>query len=180
MPALRPAGKPIGKPFTAFQPLAKPKKPERQSLVGVRYAPHKTLDYARIKAEVYAAIARLPHEDQALIPAAGTLPEVMTCLALVWLRYTFRAQIAEDGGRLRLGGSVVDIIVYLGATQTVIRVMGTWWHSSAATKAKDAMQLIFLRAKRYQVFDALEAEIYQAWVDGRLKEYVNEGIMKAA
>ena len=176
MPVLRRIGKPLP---TLGGHLARPTKPEPHTPGDLRYSARRSLDYARIKREVYAAIEKLPREKQALIPAAGTLPEVMTCLALVWLHYTFQVQINEDGGRIRLGGAVVDVKLWLGAHVVILRVQGSYFHSLPDRRVKDAVQLARLRAQGYRVVDLWENALYQAWVDGRLAQFVESEIKKA-
>lgn len=170
-----------------FRPLPAFRKPRRPVGLGeirkpkqVKMGLPKTLNYTRIKAEVMAAIARLPRTLSVQIPPSGTLPEQMVALALCWLKLPFQCQRSEDGGRLRLGGAVVDLIVNAGATIIAIRVMGDYWHSLPDRKMKDAVQLERLRAKRYRVWDVFEHELYQAWVDGRLKTLVSDGVQGAA
>jgi len=170
-----------------FRPLPSFRKPRRPVGLGeirkpkqVKMGLPKTLNYTRIKAEVMAAIARLPRTQSVQIPPSGTLPEQMVALALCWLKLPFQAQRSEDGGRLRLGGAVVDLVVFLGSKPVVIRVQGDYWHSLPERKLKDAVQLERLRAKGYRVADMWESDIYQAWTDGRLKTYVNDGIQGAA
>lgn len=170
-----------------FRPLPSFRKPRRPLGLGdirkpkqVKMGLPKTLNYTRIKAEVMAAIARLPRTLSVQIPASGTLPEQMVALALCWLKLPFQCQRSENGGRLRLGGAVVDVVVFLGSKPVIIRVQGEWWHSGADRKTKDAVQLERLRAKGYRVWDAWEGECYQAWVDGRLKQWVNDGVQGAA
>lgn len=174
---------------TAFRPLRQLPQKQRKSYYRLpdfakprelKYSTPKSLSYARIKQEVMDAIARLPADKQALIPASGTLPEQMIALGLVWLNYSFACQSPTSGGRLRLGGAVVDFVVYLGGVPTICRVMGAFWHSSAERKRMDLIQLERLRSKGYRVFDAPEAEIYLAWSEGRLRTYVEEGINNAA
>jgi G:T-mismatch repair DNA endonuclease (very short patch repair protein) len=173
--------------FTMLRALPSTRKPRKPAGLGeirrpkqVKMGLQRTLNYARIKTEVMEAIARLPHTQAVLIRASGTLPEQMVALALCWLKLPFQAQRSEDGGRLRLGGAVVDIVVFLGSTQLVIRVQGDYWHSLPDRKNKDAVQLERLRAKGYRVVDLWENAIYQAWVDGRLKNFVSDALQGAA
>lgn len=140
----------------------------------------KGLNYQRIESEVNAAIARLSRDGQAQIPIMGTLPERMVALALVQLGYLFMWQRSEDGGRLRVGGAVVDFLVYSGTKPVVIRVHGDYWHSLPERKNKDAVQWERLHAKGYRIFDAWEHAIYDAWQNGRLKRFVEEGVLNAA
>jgi G:T-mismatch repair DNA endonuclease (very short patch repair protein) len=147
---------------------------------GLRMRTPRTLNYQRIKEEVEAAIAKLSTDDQWRIPAAGTLPERMVALALVQLGYLFESQSSELGGRMRLGGGVVDFKVYVAATVIVIRVQGDYWHSLPSRIHKDAVQWTRLHALGYRVADLWEHDIYQAWIDRRLTEYVAEAINGAA
>jgi hypothetical protein len=170
-----------------FRPLPSFRKPRRavglsdiRTPKQLKLGLQKTLNYTRIKTEVMAAIAKLPRTQSVQIPASGTLPEQMVALALCWLKLPFQAQRSEDGGRLRLGGSIVDIVVWLGSKPTVCRIQGSYWHSLPDRKMKDAVQLERLRAKGYRVWDAWEQDIYQAWTDGRLKTFVSDGIQGAA
>ena len=160
------------KPATGLSEIRRPKQ--------VKLGLQKTLNYARIKQEVMEAIARLSRTVAAQIPASGTLPEQMVALALVWLKLPFQAQRSEDGGRLRLGGAVVDVVVFLGSTQLIIRVHGDYWHSLPERKHKDAAQLERLRAKGYRVVDLWELDIYRAWVEGRLKQLVSDAVQGTA
>ena len=169
-----------------FRPLPSFRKPRRPLGLGdirkpkqVKMGLPKTLNYTRIKAEVMAAIARLPRTLSVQIPASGTLPEQMVALALCWLKLPFQCQRSEDGGRLRLGGPWWTSWC-LGSKPTVLRCHGDYWHSLKDRKLKDAVQLERLRAQGYRVADLWEGEIYQAWVDGRLKSFVDDSIQGAA
>ena len=129
------------------------------------------------------AIATLPAHQSNAIPAAGTLPEQMIGLALAWLGYLpgmAQAQMTADGGRLRVGGAVVDWLLFLGAKTVAIRVQGTYWHSLPERKLKDVIQYDRLHKLKYLVCDILENDIYLAWVEGRLKDFVAEKIMEAS
>ncbi len=166
----------------AFKPLGgKPRKapaPTPARSRQVKFKPARP-NYENIKRDVMQAIAQLPADKQAQIPLTGTLPEIMVALALVWLGWLFRCQSSELGGRLQVGGAVVDVIVYLGASQVVIRVQGDYWHSQPDRKLKDAAQWNRLHYLRFRVFDAWEHDIYQAWVEGRLKTFVEQGVQQA-
>jgi hypothetical protein len=148
-----------------------------------RFTIRKSLNYQRIKEEAMAAIAQLPAPQRNCIPAAATLPEQMIGLALAWLGYLpamAQAQISADGGRLRVGGAVVDWLLFLGGQIIAIRVQGTYWHSQPGRKLRDVVQYDRLHAKGYLVSDIWEHDIYQAWVDGRLKSFVADKIQSAA
>lgn len=168
---------------TAFKKLGR--KPRKLPLPGskprgVKTKIAKTLNYERIYAEIMQAISRLSTDKQALIPLAGTLPEIMVALALVWLGYVFQWQRSEDGGRLRVGGAIVDFLVFFGGQRVLIRVQGSYWHSLPERKRSDLVSAERLRAKGYRLWDAWEHDIYQAWVDGRLKNFVEHGVANAA
>ena len=167
----------------AFRPLGA--KPRKLPLPGgapraAKIRIPKTLSYTRIEAEVTAEIAKLSGEQQEQIPQAGTLPERMIALALVQLAYYFQWQRAEGGGRLRVGGAVVDFMVYgIGLKPVIIRVQGDYWHSLPDRKLQDAVQWELLHAKGYRIFDAWEHAIYEAWLNGRLQRFVEEGLLNA-
>lgn len=168
---------------TAFKKIGR--RPRKLALPGdkpkgVKTKITKSLNYERIKGEVMGAVAKLSSDKQAQVPLAGTLPEIMVALALVWLGYMFQWQRSEYGGRLRVGGAVVDFMVYFGGQRVVIRVQGDWWHSQPERKRSDLVQAERLRAKGLRVFDAWEHDIYQAWVDGRLKVFIERGVGNAA
>ncbi len=156
--------------------IGEPPRPPR----GARLRVARTLNYARIRAEVMAAVGRLNGEQLRKIPLSGTLPEIMVALALVWLGVNFASQRPMDGGRLRLGGAVVDILVWLGGGKPiVVRVQGDYWHSLPGRKTKDVVQWMRLHARGYQVVDLWEHDIYRAWVEQRLTSFV-EGALHAA
>lgn len=138
----------------------------------------RSLRYLDIRAAVMRELERLSQEQRANI-RLGTLPEIMVQMALVQLGYRFVAQRPEDGGRLRLGSAVVDMLVYLGARPVTVRVQGDYWHSLPARRRKDAMQLMRLRARGYRVVDLWEHDIYRAWAEGRLRQFV-EGALRGA
>jgi hypothetical protein len=166
--------RPLGRAMRSLpQPPGKPR--------GVVTRIRKTLDYARIKREVMAQIAALSADKQAQVPMMGTLPEIMVGLALTQLGWLFQWQRSELGGRLRVGGAVVDFTVYLGAGKpTVIRVQGDYWHSLPERKLSDEAQASRIRLKGFRLWDAWESAIYQAWLDNRLKSFVEQGVMNAA
>jgi len=174
-PALRPLPAWGGKP----RRKGKQTRPGRAS----RFTIRKSLNYIRIKSEVMAAIAQLPVIQRNSIPNAATLPEQMVGLALAWLGYLpaqAQAQINADGGRLRVGGAVVDWLLFMGSQITAIRVQGDYWHSQPERKLKDAVQYDRLHRLKYLVVDIWESEIYLAWVEGRLKTFVAQKIQEAA
>ena len=173
--------------FRRLRGLPKLKEPKPQKRTpevfgkpkGVMLRVAKSINYERIKKEVFEAIDRLDIVKKNQIPAAGTLPEQMVALALVWLGYLFQCQSAESGGRLRLGGAVVDFVVHVGALPVIIRVMGSFWHKLPGREYKDLVQLERLRAAGYRVSDLWENDLYEAWVNGNLKETVDDAINSA-
>lgn len=110
----------------------------------------------------------------------GTLPEriVRKWLAQSGLQY-YEQQIAE-GGHLRIGGAVIDFIVYIGAPPGVAcRIQGSYWHLLPDRVAKDFVQANRLRAKGYRIFDAWEGDVYDAVLNGYLNSYLTNGLYGA-
>lgn len=178
-----PRAKPIGKPLKKIPPLGthgkKPPQPTTQRAkvdVRARVAPN----YAKVKGQVLGAIANLPGEDKAKIAPTFTLPEMMVALALIWLGWHFDAQASESGGRLYLGGSVVDFKVYLGTGFVCVRVQGDYWHALPDRVQKDAVQWTRLHALGYRVSDIWEHTLMEAWVANTLKQTVEQAIINAA
>lgn len=141
---------------------------------GVRRAPRRSLPYEKIREEIMAIVADLPPDQQAMIPLAGTLPEIMVALGMLWAGIPFLPQISEDGGRTRLGGSVVDFKVFLGTVPIILRVQGDYWHSLPDRVLKDIVQFERLKRMGFLVVDAWESDIYRAYLEGRLTEYMRE------
>lgn len=155
---------------SALLPMHRPAK--------VKLTLPRQLRYQDIKEQVLAALARLDTVQQQLIPAGSTLPEMIVALALIWGGYRFAAQRPEDGGRLRLGGAVVDFIVYTGRP-IVIRVQGDYWHSLPNHRRRDAMQLLRLISRGYTVIDLWEHDLYQAWTQGTIVLFVRQSLQGA-
>jgi len=137
------------------------------------------VNYQRIKEEVLAAIERLPTAKRRLIPMQGTLPELIAAYALVQIGFLFQAQINTDGGRMRLGGGVVDFKIWLGSRVVIARVMGDYWHSLPSRKLKDAIQFDRLHKYHYRVADMWEHDLYAAWVNGSSITFVRDAVMGA-
>lgn len=171
----------LGRPLRDLgrQPRA-PKSLTRQPRAGAVKFKAAAPRYDRIKQQVLEAIARLPVVDRWKIPSGATLPELIVALVLCWLRLPFQAQVVQNGGRLFLGGGVVDFLVQLGGRIVVVRIQGDYWHSLPGRKLKDAVQWDRLHAKGYRVVDLWELAIYQAWVDGTIIQFVRNGIENAA
>ena len=104
----------------------------------------------------------------------------MVAWALIKLGFMFQAQQSELGGRLQLGGGVVDFKVFVGAGIVIVRVEGDYWHSLPERILKDAVQYDRLHRLGYRVADLWEGDIYRAWVDGRLTRFVEDAITAAA
>jgi G:T-mismatch repair DNA endonuclease (very short patch repair protein) len=146
----------------------------------VRFARSIQPNYLKIKAEVGEKLATMTSADRSRIPAAGTLPEVIVAICLVQLGYYFQSQNSEMGGRMRLGGGVVDFKVFLGATVTVVRVQGDYWHGQPDRIKADAMQFAILHSQGYRVVDIWEGALYEAWTERRAKTFVEKAILNAS
>jgi len=177
MPAASPWPK-LGRPLGA---RLRSKTATRQTRPrGVKFRVARQPNYQRIKAEVAVAIEQLPASERNFIPADSTLPELIVALALLRLRLLFQAQNPELGGRLELGGGVVDFKVFVGAGIVIVRVQGDYWHSLPERVLKDALQYDRLHRLGYRVADLWEGDLYQAWVDGRVTRLVEDAINAAA
>jgi hypothetical protein len=151
-------------------------KPSRSKAVRMK-AP--ALSYQNIKVEVMAAIERMPGPKRAAIPIGGTLPEIIAAYALSQAGIPYQAQISTDGGRMRLGGSVVDMKVWLGSRIVIVRVMGDYWHSLKSRKLKDVVQFDRLHKYGYRVADLWEHDLYAAWAAGNIVSFVRDAVMGA-
>lgn len=178
---MRLIGAPIGKSMGDFGELGQ--RPRRIGTLPMRAGSGRKLprnpNYTKVKVQFDAALATLSLEDRQRV-GAGTLPEQMVAFALVKLGFIFEQQSASSGGRLRLGGAIVDMIVYFGMAKVAIRVQGTYWHTLGDRKQQDEVQLMRLRAKRVRVWDAWDLELYHAWGEGRLVDFVEDGLKNAA
>lgn len=103
----------------------------------------------------------------------------MVGIGLLLGGYLFTFQASENGGRLVLGGAVVDFQIYQGTVTTVIRVQGDYWHSLPDRVLKDKAQFDLLKSRGYLVWDAWEHDVYRAWEQGRIADFVREGIESA-
>jgi G:T-mismatch repair DNA endonuclease (very short patch repair protein) len=158
---------------------SKPRKPAVPKPVSgtARNRPPRRLNYTKLKEAVLAQIASLSAAAQAKIPLAGTLPEIMVALALVQIGWQFQCQSPESGARLRLGGSVVDFVVVLGATKVIIRVNGDYWHTLPGAAQRDAMQEARLSSQGYLVVDLWEQALYEAWDNHNLRPFVEQAVL---
>jgi hypothetical protein len=174
--------KPLGKPLKEMPQLGKhPRKPPQpdtqRAKVDVRA--RVTPSYAKIKQQVLGAVANLPSGDKQKISLAFTLPEIIVAYSLVKLGWQFDAQSSESGGRLYLGGSVVDFKVYLGIGFICLRVQGDYWHSLPDRVLKDAVQWTRLHALGYRVADLFELDLYKAWAEDRIPKFVEDAVLNA-
>lgn len=159
--------------------LTREPKPRSARTVQARLTLAKSISYQRIEKEVTAAIAKLPPEQLTRVPLMSTLPEKIVALGLLWGGFIFRCQLAESGGRLRVGGAVVDFVVYEGSRKVMIRVQGDYWHSLPNRAFKDWVQWGRLHALGYRVWDCWEHDCYRAWVEERVVQFVTEGVRTA-
>ena len=166
-------GKPLGE-LGRRRAASKPKQP-RSRLVKFKY---RSASYEVIKQEVLAAIAQLSAVERAQIPPNGTLPEIMAALGMLWAKIPFQAQISYSGGRMALGGAVVDYKVQYGGV-VIVRVMGDYWHSLSGRKMKDITQWNRLHGYGYKVADVWESDLYRVWREGRLADFMREAVMGA-
>lgn len=179
MPRAQTVGKPLKElPAWGEKPKRVAKPDTRRAKVDVRARVQP--NYTKVKAGVLEAVANLPANKKNLVPMSGTLPEIMVGLALVWLDWHFDWQSSELGGRLYLGGGVIDFKVFLGTGFVVVRVQGSYWHALPERVYKDAVQFTRLHALGYKIADIWEQDLYQAWVENRLKELVRDAVLNAA
>jgi hypothetical protein len=116
-----------------------------------------------------------PLEKAALQGVPGTLPERIVWKWLLDEDYLFETQLAVAGGRMVIGGSVVDFVVYDIAGQPVaLRVQGDYWHGPKFPdrQARDDEQFWRLHQMGYKVVDLWESDIYEAVRQERLTPYI--------
>jgi len=179
MPRAQAVGKPLKElPAWGEKPKRVAKPDTRRAKVDVRARVQP--NYSKVKAGVLEAVANLPANKKGLISLAWTLPEIIVGYSLVKLGWHFDAQSSESGGRLYLGGSVVDFKVYLGSGFLCLRVQGDYWHSLPDRVLKDAVQWTRLHALGYRVADLFELDLYQAWVEGNIPKFVEDAVLNAS
>jgi hypothetical protein len=174
--------KPLGKPLKQMPAFGthsrKPPQPTTtRAKVDVRAKVSPS--YAKIKEQVLGAVSNLPAGDKQKISFAWTLPEIIVGYSLVKLGWQFDAQASESGGRLYLGGSVVDFKIFLGIGFICCRVQGDWWHSQPDRIMKDAVQWTRLHALGYRVVDLWEGDLYKAWAENRIPKMVEDAVLNA-
>ena len=114
-------------------------------------------------------------EKAALQGVPGTLPERIVWKWLVDEDYRFITQGAEFGGRMVIGGAVVDFVVYdIAGRPVALRVMGDYWHGPKFPdrQARDDEHYHRLTAMGYLVVDLWEKDIYEAVRRDRLTAYI--------
>lgn len=124
-----------------------------------------------------------PLEKAALQNVPGTLPERIVWKWLIDEDHIFEAQSIQEGGRMVIGGSVVDFLVYSMAGRPVcIRVMGDYWHGPQfpERQARDDEQRARLNMMGYIVCDLWEHDIYEAVLQNRLTSYIENEVGNAA
>lgn len=180
-----------------FSPLPKlgqrarrPLAPQfRYAPLGVRLYRRRTPDYQAVKEKVLKIVGGMRKIDRDQLPPGtilgsavgqGTLPEIVFAIACIWARIPFQYQQSELGGRVRLGGGVVDFIITIGARPTIVRIQGQYFHSLPGAAGKDAVQWARLHQQGYLVVDIWEAEIYMAFLEDRLVPFVLEKLRDAA
>jgi hypothetical protein len=120
-----------------------------------------------------------PLEAAAKQGVPGTLPERIVWKWLEDNDHLFDAQSEQGGGRLSVGGAVVDFLVYTLAGATVaIRVQGDYWHGPAfpERQARDDEQADRLRQWGYIVADLWEHDIYDAVLNHRLDSLIRDAV----
>ncbi len=173
--------RPLGKPLKQLGQFMKgPGKPFMTVSRQLKFRATSGIYYAAIEKQVQEAIDRLEPRQRWQISPSATLPEKIVAPALIALGLLFQSYLNEDGGRMRLGGAVIDFKVWQGARPIIIRVQGDYWHSMPERKLKDAAQWARLHALGYRVTDLWEQDIYRAWVERRSKELVEDAISRAA
>jgi hypothetical protein len=97
-------------------------------------------------------------------PAAftGSLAEWACMWALDKLKIAYEYQVAYFGGRLQLGGAVVDF--YLTDVNIVIRIQGMYWHyySDTTKMYSDQIQKMALEGRGIIVIDIDEDKILKS------------------
>ena len=120
-----------------------------------------------------------PLEKAALQGVPGTLPERIVWKWLEDEDHLYEAQRAELGGRMWVGGAVVDFVVFdLGTNPVALWVQGDYWHGPAQgeRQARDDEQADRLRLQGYVVVDLWEAELYEAARHERVGRYIMDQV----
>lgn len=111
-----------------------------------------------------------------------SLPERLVYTGLIELDLSFETETDIAGGRFVMGGSVSDFIVYgLLVQAVVLRVQGDYWHGPQfpMRQLKDDEQRDMLIGQGYIVVDLWEWAIYEAVLEGRLPQFIEDEIFAA-
>jgi len=114
-------------------------------------------------------------ERAAVQGVEGTLPERIIWRWLESQGLMYEAQYVTMGGRLTVGGAVIDFVVWgLSGQPVAIRVQGGYWHGPTFHERtiEDQQQADRLRAQGYIVLDLWEQDIYDAVRFDRLDAYI--------
>ena len=118
-------------------------------------------------------------EEAAMQGVPGTLPERIVWKWLDEQGYRYITQGSEFGGRLVMGGAVVDFLVYdMSGLTVALRVQGDYWHGPTfpGRQARDDEQFARLTARGYLVVDLWESDIYEAVLQDRLTAYITREV----
>lgn len=121
------------------------------------------------------APAEDPLEKAAMQGVPGTLPERIVWKWLEDNQYSYLAQSSEGGGRLTMGGAVIDFLVFdIAGKPVALRVQGDYWHGPKFPdrQARDDEQYYRLTEWGYLVVDLWESDIYEAARHKRVGPYI--------
>lgn len=91
----------------------------------------------------------------------GTLPERILYKELQKRKIPFEFQSSVDGGKQRLGGSIIDFV--LTDRRMMIEVKGTYWHTQVHTAAEDKARTVRL-LQTYQLVELWDWEVYSPFL----------------
>lgn len=114
-------------------------------------------------------------EKAAVQGVEGSLPERIVWRWLQSQGLMFQPQYHAMGGRLTVGGAVIDFLVWgLSGVPVAIRVQGGYWHGPTFHERtiEDQIQADRLRGQGYLVLDLWEQDIYDAVLFDRLDAYI--------
>jgi len=114
-------------------------------------------------------------EKAAVQGVEGSLPERIVWRWLQSQGLMFEPQYHAMGGRLTVGGAVIDFLVWgLSGVPVAIRVQGGYWHGPTFHERtiEDQIQADRLRGQGYLVLDLWEQDIYDAVLFDRLDAYI--------
>ena len=86
-----------------------------------------------------------------MVTETMTIPERAVYGALTKLGIDFTTQVSMMGGRQERGGAVIDF--QIPSLALIIRVVGTYWHSSSEAQSRDMLQKIALESSGWRVID---------------------------